>query len=85
MEKERESFRCPQPFQRVVIRNKDITPCCAMFSFKLKIGEIGKNSIYESWNSLAMKQLRQLHKNGDYKKNKICKQCVDLIYPTKRK
>lgn len=85
MEKERRSFRCPQPFQRVVIRNKDITPCCAMFSSKLKIGEIGKNSIYEAWNSLVMKQLRQLHKKGDYEKNKICKQCVGLIYPTKKK
>ena len=77
-------FRCPQPFQRVVIRNNDITPCCAMFSSKLKIGDLRKNSIYEAWNSKSMKQLREIHKNGEYFKNNICKDCVSLIYPRKK-
>lgn len=79
-----EHFRCPQPFQRVVIRNKDITPCCPMFSSKLKLGEIGKDSIFEAWNSPAMKQLRQIHKDGEYKKNKVCRECVALIFPTSK-
>jgi len=84
IKKRLKNFKCPQPFQRVVVRNKDITPCCAMFSSKIKIGEIGKDSIFKAWNSSAMKRLRMLHKNGDYKKNKICSKCVELIYPIKK-
>ena len=73
-------FKCPQPFQRVVIRNHDITPCCAMFSSKLKIGELGKQNIYEVWHSDQMKRLREINKNGEYFKNDICKKCVNLVY-----
>lgn len=74
-------FKCPQPFQRVVIRNYDITPCCAMFSSKLKLGNVKENSIYDAWNSTAMNQLREIHRNGEYFKNEFCKKCVELIYP----
>jgi radical SAM protein with 4Fe4S-binding SPASM domain len=74
-------FRCPQPFQRVTIRNYDITPCCAMFSTRLKIGKVRINSIHEAWNSEKMNRLRELHRNGEYAQNDICRKCVDLIYP----
>lgn len=77
-------FKCPQPFQRVTIRNYDITPCCAMFSTRLKIGNLKENSIYEAWHSKAMNQLREIHRNGEYFKNNLCKKCVDLIYPQNR-
>ena len=75
-------FQCPQPFQRVVIRNYEITPCCAMFSNLLKIGDL-KDGIYNAWNSDLMKNIQEIHANGNYQENKICKQCVDLVFPRK--
>lgn len=77
------NFKCPQPFQRLVIRNYDITPCCALDS-RLKIGNLKTDSIYKIWNSETMNQLRELHKNGEYLKNDICKECTSLFYPSKK-
>lgn len=74
-------FKCPQPFQRVVIRNHDITPCCVIFSGKLKIGDLRTTSIYDAWHSEEMNQLREIHRLGQYEKNPLCKKCVGLIYP----
>lgn len=73
-------FKCPQPFQRLVIRNYDITPCCSLDS-KLKIGNLKTDSIYKIWHSETMNQLRELHKRGEYFKSDICKECVNLFYP----
>lgn len=74
-------FKCPQPFQRVVIRNHDITPCCVVFSSKLKIGDLRKQTIHEAWHSDAMNELREIHRRGDYHLNETCNKCVGLIYP----
>lgn len=79
--KEFSGFRCPQPFQRVTIKNSEITPCCAMFSTKLKIGDLRSDSIHKAWNSVEMIELREMHRKGEWYKNKICRQCVNLIYP----
>jgi radical SAM protein with 4Fe4S-binding SPASM domain len=79
--KEFKGFKCPQPFQRVTIRNSEITPCCAMFSSRIKIGDVSKDTIYNSWNSEKMKELRHIHENGEWYKNDICRMCVNLIYP----
>ncbi len=79
--KDFKGFRCPQPFQRVTIRNSEITPCCAMFSSRLKMGDVSKDTIYDSWNSKTMKDLQSLHEKGEWYKNDICRMCVNLIYP----
>ena len=78
-------FNCVQPFHRVVIRNNDITPCCAVYSSELKIGDLKFNSIYDAWHSKEMKKLRALHKKGEYYKNDTCKKCVNSMYPLKKK
>tara|TARA_B100000315_G_scaffold104423_1_gene95797 strand:+ start:435 stop:1478 length:1044 start_codon:yes stop_codon:yes gene_type:complete len=78
-------FRCPQPFQRVTIRNSEITPCCSMFSSALKIGDVNNDTIYKAWHSKEMKELRLIHREGKWYKNNICRQCVNLIYPASRK
>ena len=45
-------FKCVQPFQRVVIKNQSIAPCCVSFNKNLVIGKIGnKDSIYKAWHS----------------------------------
>ena len=74
-------FKCVQPFQRVVIKNQSIAPCCVSFNKDLKLGSIKDTTIHEAWNSSMMKDLRAIHKSGDYKKNKTCDKCVNLIYP----
>ncbi len=79
--KQFKGFKCPQPFQRITFRNYEMTPCCAMFSHKLKLGDFRRDSIYKAWNCDAMKELRRIHKNGEYAKNEFCKKCVELIFP----
>ncbi|MBI2936089.1 MAG: SPASM domain-containing protein [Chloroflexi bacterium] len=73
-------FKCVQPWQRVVIRNTgEVCPCCAMFSNDLSVGNVRDHTIHELWNSPAMKQLRGLHKAGNYWENPICLKCVNSI------
>ena len=74
-------FHCVQPFQRLVFRNEFMYPCCVSFNKDLKLGSIKDTTIHEAWNSSMMKDLRAIHKSGDYKKNKTCDKCVNLIYP----
>ena len=74
-------FKCVQPFQRVVIKNQSIAPCCVSFNKNLIIGTIGKkNAIYNAWNSEKMNKLRDMLKKGEFYLDKTCKDCVNLIY-----
>lgn len=69
-------FKCTQPWQRLYIRgNGEVTPCCAMFSLYLKLGDIASDSLYELWNSKAAKELRRLHAEGRYAENYVCLKC----------
>lgn len=74
-------FHCVQPFQRIMIRNESITPCCVSFNKDLTLGKLGEMTIHEAWHSKKMNELREMHKNGEYFKNKTCKDCVEAIYP----
>ena len=75
-------FKCVQPFQRVVIKNQSIAPCCVSFNKNLIIGSIGKkDAIHKAWNSDKMNKIRDLHKRGEVYLDKTCKDCVNLIYP----
>ena len=76
-----EKFNCVQPFQRLVIKNDYIYPCCVSFNKDLVLGSIKNTKIVDAWQSNKMEELRQIHKEGKFKKNKTCKTCVDLIYP----
>jgi MoaA/NifB/PqqE/SkfB family radical SAM enzyme len=78
-------FKCPQPFQRVAIRNSEITPCCAAISGGLKIGEIGEDKIFDAWNSTGMQELRKLHMEGRWYDNDVCKTCVEMSDPQAKK
>jgi MoaA/NifB/PqqE/SkfB family radical SAM enzyme len=73
-------FKCPQPFQRLVLRNRDITPCCAWYSRELSLGRVGETSLYDAWNSKQMEELRTLHKEGRWAENPTCNKCVKSIY-----
>ena len=83
IESPKDKFNCVQPYQRLVIKNQLIYPCCVTFNKDLVLGSINKTKIYDAWHSPKMNELREIHKLGDYKKDKTCKTCVDLIYPTR--
>ena len=78
-----EKFNCVQPYQRLVFRNEFMYPCCVSFNKDLKLGSIKDTSIYDAWNSKKMKELRRIHKSGNFYENETCKDCVNLIYPSK--
>ncbi len=76
-----EKLHCVQPFHRIVFRNEYIYPCYVGFNKDLKLGSIRDTKIYDAWHSPKMNEIREIHKKGEYYKNKTCKDCVDLIYP----
>lgn len=73
------NFRCTQPWFRVVVLSDGtVLPCCLVgVSLKMALGNAYKDTIYNLWNSDAMKYLRKLHKEGRYYENKICKVCAE--------
>lgn len=71
-----DDFRCNQPWQRLYIRgNGEVTPCCAMFSSYLKLGNIRERSLHDLWNDPMARDLRKLHKDGRYRENDVCLKC----------
>ena len=78
-----DSFKCVQPFQRLMFRNEYMYPCCVSFNNELKLGSIKNQTIHSAWHSKKMNEIREIHKSGEYWKNKTCKDCVNLIYPPK--
>lgn len=74
-------FKCVQPFQRVMIKNDKITPCCVSFNKDLILGSIHDTKIFDAWNSEKMNKIRQMHKDGKFYLDKTCNDCVNIIYP----
>jgi radical SAM protein with 4Fe4S-binding SPASM domain len=70
-------FKCNKPWQRLIIRTDGtVLPCCTFFAVHLPMGNIFTSSIEEIWNSEPMKELRALHKKGEFYKNKVCLACA---------
>ena len=71
-------FHCPEPFKRLTLRsNGDVLPCCSFYAVDLGVGNWKQEPLLEIWNSDKMRELRQIHKDGDYFKNGTCKACVE--------
>jgi radical SAM protein with 4Fe4S-binding SPASM domain len=71
-----DEFRCAQPWQRLYIRgNGDVTPCCAMFSSRLTLGNVREQSLHALWHSPQAVALRRLHAEGRFRENPICLKC----------
>lgn len=70
-------FYCSEPFKRLTLRsNGDVLPCCSFYAVDMVVGNWKKNSLEEIWNSEMMRELRGIHKNGEYTKNTVCKNCI---------
>ena len=73
-----DNFHCPEPFKRMTLRgNGDVLGCCSFYAIDLVVGNWKKNSITEIWNGEKMLELREIHKRGEYYKNKACKNCIE--------
>ena len=72
-------FRCTQPwFRMVVLTDGTVMPCCLLgASLKMAVGNAGTDSIYDLWSSNTVKDLRRLHKDGNFSKHKICRICAN--------
>ena len=76
-----EKFHCPEPFKRLTLRsNGDVLPCCSFYALDLVVGNWKAESLKDIWSNEQMRQLRQIHKTGDYVKNAICKTCIENVY-----
>ena len=71
-------FKCPEPWVRLMIRyNGDINPCCGIQGPKLVVGNIHKDKIKDVWDSRQMEILRNIHEQGQFKNNEICRLCAE--------
>ena len=71
-------FHCSEPFKRLTLRsNGDVLPCCSFFAVDMIVGNWKNTSLEEIWNSQKMRELREIHKKGEYYENRVCKNCVE--------
>lgn len=73
-------FACAQLWQRLVIlADGDILPCCRAIrggNEKLEVlGNVKVNSISEVWTGNKLTKFRELHKNGESHKMRLCRLC----------
>lgn len=73
----REKFTCSIPNTLLTITNEgSVLPCCSFYGEELALGNIKTNNISSYWNSNEMKKLRDIHKNGNFYLNDVCRRCV---------
>ena len=71
-------FQCSMPFKQLVLNNSGyILPCCTFYGEQLRMGNIKNDDIVDVWTSEKMNKLRDIHKNGNYFKIEVCKNCVE--------
>ncbi len=72
-----QDFRCPQPWQRLIIRSDGtVLPCTYHEAHSMSLGNIYRDSVYDMWNSAFMNTLRSTHKAGLYRQIETCKACA---------
>jgi radical SAM protein with 4Fe4S-binding SPASM domain len=77
-EDNRENYRCSFPFKLLTIDHSgQILPCCVMYGSKMPLGNISDMTLSEAWNSKQMKALQDLHREGRFQDNELCKRCIN--------
>jgi radical SAM protein with 4Fe4S-binding SPASM domain len=73
-------FACKQPFQRLIIMTDGSVTVCAtdIMGYNI-IGNVHETSLKELWDSANAREIRQLHKNGKYFQNDMCRICAHNI------
>jgi len=71
-------FHCPEPFKRLTLRSSGaVLPCCSFYAPELVVGDWKESKLNDIWNNSKMRELRAIHKNGEYFKNPVCKKCIE--------
>jgi len=72
------TFRCAQPWQRVVIRTDgEVYPCCSIYGLAMPMGSVQKADISELWHDRLIQDLRRLHQEDRYRENRPCLKCAE--------
>jgi len=78
LKEESKDYKCSFPFKQLVVNHKgNILPCCTMYGDKLRLGNVKDMTLKEAWDSPKAKELRKLHKDGNYRENPICNRCIN--------
>jgi radical SAM protein with 4Fe4S-binding SPASM domain len=80
-----EDFACAQLWQRlVVLADGDVLPCCRAMrggNEKLEVlGNAKKETLSNIWKGPKLTELRNLHKNGESHKIRMCRLCGARTY-----
>jgi len=80
------NFICPQPYQRLLIRNNgDVLPCCAWYGMLNVVGNIHQSSIYDIWNSRTMRKFRMMVNAHSKLQPLSCRRCRLSLQPQRNK
>jgi radical SAM protein with 4Fe4S-binding SPASM domain len=75
---DKKDYKCSFPFKQLVVDARGrILPCCCMNGTELQLGHVDSMTLKQAWNSTKMKDLRELHLNGDYRENPVCNRCIN--------
>lgn len=75
--KQRAGFRCSFPYKMMVIDSSgSILPCCTFSGRLIPMGHISTSTVKQAWDSFAMRRLKLIHKNGLYKSEQVCAECM---------
>lgn len=70
-------FNCSQVFTTLMVNFKgNIHICNHDYNHEHLLGNLRNVSIEDAWNSNTMKNLREIHSNGDWAKFQLCTHCV---------
>ncbi len=73
----KEGFVCPHIFNRLLVTwDGTILPCCGDLYKTMKRGTIGKDTLYDAYNSTFMQRLRKAFISHNYDRFNTCASCV---------
>jgi radical SAM protein with 4Fe4S-binding SPASM domain len=75
---EKPEYHCDKAFQRLFIRHDgSVLACGHIHAWKdFLLGKVGEDKLHDLWHSPLMKELRVIHRDGEYHQNPICHYCV---------
>ena len=73
-----DDYKCPQPFQRMVVRyNGTVLACCNFRGENLVIGNADTDDLFDIYNSDAAVKIREAFLDKQKKVGEVCKRCIE--------
>ncbi|MFC1577314.1 radical SAM/SPASM domain-containing protein [Candidatus Omnitrophota bacterium] len=78
------NFICPQPFQRLLIRNSgNVIPCCSWYGVQNVVGNIHQDTIHDIWNGKKIRAFRKAVNAERRSQPAACRRCRFSLNPEK--